>query len=292
LHDCEKGPAAPPSGSKVEGAVSDSITALERAEMAAFADVYRAAGGTLVAAGGLSVRELSSAVLIAARHVDVLALNRVIGLGVLQPATAASVADVIDAFVEIGSPRFFVPIAPVPGAQSLAARFERAGARHYNNWVRLHRSLASIPDAGAGQLTVQQIGASEAGTFGTIVATGFGYPPAIASIASQTVGRPQWQHYLVYDGATAVGAAAMHLAGEAAWFGFAATAATHRGRGAQSALIVRRLADAASAGCRWVSVETAEDTVQKDAPSFRNLRRLGFEVAYVRPNYLWTRPGA
>jgi hypothetical protein len=37
-----------------------------------------------------------------------------------------------------------------------------------------------------------------------------------------------------------------------------------------------------------VSVETAEDTVQRDAPSFRNMQRLGFEVAYARPNYLWT----
>jgi ribosomal protein S18 acetylase RimI-like enzyme len=84
----------------------------------------------------------------------------------------------------------------------------------------------------------------------------------------------------------------MYVTGKAAWFGFAATDAAHRRRGAQQALIVRRLKDAASAGCRWVSVETAEDTVTRDAPSFRNLRRLGFEVAYRRPNYLWSRPSA
>ena len=29
--------------------------------------------------------------------------------------------------------------------------------------------------------------------------------------------------------------------------------------------------------------------VTRDAPSFRNLRRLGFEVAYTRPNYLWAK---
>lgn len=81
----------------------------------------------------------------------------------------------------------------------------------------------------------------------------------------------------------------MYVSGEAAWFGFAATDAAHRRRGAQQGAIVRRLEDAAKAGCTWVSVETAEDTVTKDAPSFRNLRRLGFEVAYTRPNYLWSR---
>jgi hypothetical protein len=51
----------------------------------------------------------------------------------------------------------------------------------------------------------------------------------------------------------------------------------------------RRLADAGAAGCRWVSVETAEQTATRDAPSFRNLTRFGFEVAYRRPNYLWAR---
>ena len=54
-------------------------------------------------------------------------------------------------------------------------------------------------------------------------------------------------------------------------------------------LVRRRLADAAALGCRSVSIETAEDTIARDAPSFRNLRRLGFEVAYARANYLWTR---
>ena len=89
-----------------------------------------------------------------------------------------------------------------------------------------------------------------------------------------------------------IAAAAMFIAGEAAWFGSAATDAAHRRRGAQQALVVRRLHDARQAGCTWVSVETAEDTVTRDAPSFRNLRRLGFTIAYRRPNYLWTRPDA
>jgi hypothetical protein len=47
--------------------------------------------------------------------------------------------------------------------------------------------------------------------------------------------------------------------------------------------------DAAGDGCRWVSVETAEQTPEREAPSFRNLTRLGFTVAYRRPNYLWLR---
>jgi hypothetical protein len=35
-------------------------------------------------------------------------------------------------------------------------------------------------------------------------------------------------------------------------------------------------------------VETAEDTPEKGAPSFRNMLRFGFQVAYVRPNFIYT----
>ena len=35
-------------------------------------------------------------------------------------------------------------------------------------------------------------------------------------------------------------------------------------------------------------VETSEPTDDDPAPSYRNMRRLGFRVAYRRPNYLRT----
>jgi ribosomal protein S18 acetylase RimI-like enzyme len=160
--------------------------------------------------------------------------------------------------------------------------------RHYNNWVRLSRALVDLPEQPATTLVVREIDASLAAPFGQIVATAFGYPPALAPLAVAGVGRPGWRHYLAYFDGTPVAAAGMYLSGSTAWFGLAATDASHRRLGAQQALLVRRLHDAAAAGCSLVSVETAEDSVVKDAPSFRNLRRLGFAVAYVRPNYLWS----
>jgi GNAT superfamily N-acetyltransferase len=184
-----------------------------------------------------------------------------------------------------------VPVAPVAGNEKLSAALERIGARHYNNWMRLHRELTNLPRAIPSSIDVREIGPSEGAAFGAIVAAGFGYPPAIAPIAQQVVGRPHWRHYLAFENGAPIAAAAMYVSGEAAWFGFAATAEAWRGQGAQSALICRRLADAAADGCTSVSVETSEDVIEKNAPSFRNLRRLGFEVAYRRPNYLWTRGG-
>ncbi len=52
-------------------------------------------------------------------------------------------------------------------------------------------------------------------------------------------------------------------------------------------MLARRIRDAAEAGCEMLVVETAEDRPDKPAPSYRNQLRFGFQVAYVRPNYIY-----
>lgn len=267
------------------------VAALELAEVAAITDLYASADATTISECGLSMVALPSGIVTAASRFDVLALNRVVGLGLRDPVTDDTLAQCVAECARATSPRFFLPVAPLPGHEHLAGLLEGAGCRHYNNWVRLQRLLIDLPPAQETDLTVHEIGPGEKDTFGRIVAAAFGYPPALAPLPAQTIGRPHWHHYLAYDGATAIATAAMYLTKDSAWFGFAATDAEHRKRGAQRALVLRRLGDAAAAGCRSVSVETAEDNVHKDAPSFRNLKRLGFDVAYLRPNYLWTAPG-
>lgn len=276
------------------GPMSESIIALELAEIEAFTDLYRAASPDVVAASGLSVTQVGDAMLMAVNRVDVLALNRLVGLGLRSSPSDAALANAVNALEQTGAPRCFVPVAPTGASEDLGARLERRGLRHYNNWMRLRCGLDDLPpgSSSANSLDVRRIGSAEARVFGDLVATAFGYPPKIAPIASQTIGRPHWHHYLAFEGDTPIASGAMYIAGEAAWFGFAATDAAYRKRGAQQALILRRLENAADAGCKWVSVETAEDTVTRDAPSFRNLRRLGFEIAHGRPNYLWVRAAA
>ena len=51
-------------------------------------------------------------------------------------------------------------------------------------------------------------------------------------------------------------------------------------------MIARRIDDARALGCRCLSVETAEDKPGQPAPSFHNVTRLGFRIAYYRDNYL------
>ena len=268
-----------------------TIVPLEAVEAAAFGDLYAAASPDVAAAVGLSVTAGGGATLLAVNRIDVLALNRVIGLGLRQPAGDADLEHLWEQLRASGAPRYFIQVAPVPGHETLIQRLERAGLAHYNNWMRLQRhlnDLDALPAPSPG-IDVREIDRSGGADFSRIVAAAFQYPPMIAPLTEGPIGRPGWRHYLAFDGDTPIAAAAMFVSDTAAWFGFAATDAAHRRRGAQHALVMRRLRDAARAGCTWISVETAEDTVIKDAPSFRNLRRLGFTIAYRRPNYLWTK---
>ena len=70
------------------------------------------------------------------------------------------------------------------------------------------------------------------------------------------------------------------------FLGFYIARPDYRGQGAQSKLLQCRLEDAAKLGCERLVVETAQETAEKPAPSYRNMVRYGFTEAYVRPNYI------
>jgi GNAT superfamily N-acetyltransferase len=68
-------------------------------------------------------------------------------------------------------------------------------------------------------------------------------------------------------------------------FGIAATLEEARGHGCQTALLHRRICDAAEAGCHTLFVETGERVPGRPSASYRNILRAGFEEAYLRPNW-------
>jgi GNAT superfamily N-acetyltransferase len=133
---------------------------------------------------------------------------------------------------------------------------------------------------------VEAIGPERALDFGRINATAFGEPPLLEAWSAAIVGKPDWTTYLADDRETPIACAGIRIAGGVAWMGMAGTLEAYRGRGAQSALIARRLADAREWGCHLVVLETAEDHPDKPAPSYRNQIRFGFRPIYARENWL------
>ena len=102
------------------------------------------------------------------------------------------------------------------------------------------------------------------------------------------VGRPGWRHYLAYDGDLSVACGALYVHDGVGWLGFGGTLPSWQRRGAQSAIIARRIQDAADLGCTLLTVETKEDSPKWPNHSFRNMLRAGFKIAYLRPKYRLT----
>lgn len=268
------------------GVVDERVPELELAEMRGVADLHRAAPDGVARGLGLEVVESGAAQALVTARVDVLALNRVLGLGLFEPIPPRQVGELLARYRRAHVARAFVQVAPSPQMDALVDALLAQGLTRYNNWLRLRRGVDPTPEVDT-DLRVECVGPPYGTAFGEIVAEGFGWSTSTIPWLAASLGRPGWQHYMAFDGKRAVATGALYVAGQTGWMTMAATRPDQRGRGAQSALIARRVTDAARLGCVRLSTETAEPTPTGEAPSFRNLIRLGFEVAYARPNYMW-----
>lgn len=259
--------------------------ALEGVEAEVWSDLYDAATPDVVSTCGLDVTTIDGATAISASRVDVLAFNRVVGLGLDAPATPETLARIVAHYKARNVRRFFVQVSPAATPAALFEALDRSGLRHYNNWVKLYRDVASPPEVST-DLHIERVDAAHATAFAALIAPAFDWPGALRPWLARFVGRPGWRHYMAFDGKVPAATAALYTNGAYGYLGPAATHPDYRRRGAQSALIARRIRDARTLGCETLVTETAEDRAEHPAPSYRNMRRMGFEVAYVRPNYL------
>jgi len=269
----------------------DRVREHERMEMEYWRDWYEAAPPEVAAHLGHAFEVVEGAYLLILSKLDVPVFNRVLGLGLEKPATEAQVDGIIARYKAAGSSRFFVSVSPGAEPASTVSWLEARGFRRFNRWAKVERGVEPVP-AVTTDARIEEVGPEHARTFGDVLCRGVGLPEGMGEWrgkwAGRLLGRQGWRIYMAFDGAKAVGAAGTFVKGEWASLGFAATLPEARGRGVQSALIARRIQDARAMGCRRLSSETAEDTPDRPAPSFHNLTRLGFELAYYRENHLGT----
>ena len=235
---------------------------------------------------GADWAEVGGAVAFGLRGIDVAFFNRVVGLGVARPATPEDVAEVDAFYRDRGIAWSVVQIAEHAQPAELVGWVEAGGWSRSRRWPKLWRSLdGDLPEAHT-DLRIERIGPDRAADYERIVLTAFEMTPELGPIATATIGRQGWTHYLGFDGDVPVSAGSTYVTADVAWLGFGSTLESHRGRGGQSAMFARRLADARTAGCTLAITETGEDLPEEPNPSLRNMIRAGFEVAYVRQNWV------
>ena len=260
------------------------VEALERIEREAWRDLASAAPAGFAARVGLEAHELGQALLLMASRISAFRLNWLSGAG-LAGTDADAIPAAVARFRDAGQRKFFVQIPPSPQAGRVEAQARAAGlAPHPVAWTKFERETRDPPRVET-TLSVREVGGSERDLFAATVAAGYSMPPPIADWLREIVGRPGWSCYVCFADGEPAGAGALIVDEDAAWLGIGATKPAFRRRGGQSALIARRLGDAARRGARFAVTETAIPQPGEPAPSHRNILAAGFRAAYARPNW-------
>jgi hypothetical protein len=186
-----------------------------------------------------------------------------------------------------------VPVAESrPDATEAEAWLGQRGYQHESSWIKLVRD-GTAPDLPENpDVEVFELGEDEADGEGMsqIVADGFGLPHVAGALFFSLPQQDSWRCYTagLASGGGIVATGSMLIQGRVAQLGPGATLERGRGRGCSTALLRRRLLDAAQAGCTTVFVELWECDRDRLALGNRNLRRAGFSEAYRSRS--WERP--
>ncbi len=262
--------------------------ALDAVERRFWRDMWDAVPAGVARERGIEARDFGGvqATIVSALP-EVPMLNLVLGATANGAAEGGDLDRALD-WAESRNVSFYVPVKESAAGGAAAERLLRArGYERGYAWMKFVRD-AHPPrfDHPAG-VDVVPVKDNE-GSFGMIAATGFGLPAWASAFFADLHSRPGWHCYVARVDGEPAACAAMFIDGAIAEFGIAATLEPARGRGCQQALLHRRIADAAAAGCRTLFVETGERIPDRPSASYRNILRAGFEEAYLRPN--WQHP--
>jgi hypothetical protein len=240
---------------------------------------------------GAHVETPGDGVVFAMSALDISLCNRAVGIGVARRAIQSDVEAAVGFFDRLARTDVAAPLSPHATPPDLRVWFEDRGFVPSRNWVKLWHDLRELPTAST-DLRIEVVGPERADDFARIsVIEAYGFPPEIAPAVWATMGRPGWRHYLGFDGDTPVSSGAMRVQDGIAWLGFGATTEGYRRRGGQSAMFARRLQDARDAGCRLAIAETGEESPDSPNPSYHNMLRAGFQLAYARRNWVRRQQG-
>jgi hypothetical protein len=272
---------------------TSAIVSVERVEREAWLDLFSIAAPEVINSLGIRWTHLPAATVFAAREAPLVEFNRALGLGLEQPVTEEDLEAVTAWLRAHGNSASALQLAPLVLSEVVLdwmhkTDLEAAGA----GWTKFWRGTSPVPDhPSQATLVLRLAEPSDAADFGAVVQAGFGAPPPFATWFSGLVGRPKWRIYLAYNGKDPVATGALFIDRGWAWIGVAATLPGYRGRGAQTALLSRRISDGLAAGVAGFTGETSEAVPGQQATqtSYRNLLRAGFSVAYTRVNYRVTK---
>jgi GNAT superfamily N-acetyltransferase len=262
----------------------------QRIEGEAWSDLLLSAPAATRRTLGVHVEHDGDALALVCPGIHHMLVNRLFGLGHDSGLTRERVSQLISLYRERGVSKFLVHLPPAPVPSALPAWLAELGlVRYSRDWVKLARASGPVEEA-RHALRIAPVPPRDAEACAQIVLDAFALPAAALSLFALLPGRPRWHVFAAYDEDRPAAIAALYLRGPTGYLAFAATAPAYRGRGAQAALIERRLRVAFALGARWIVSETGVQSGDDPQHSYHDLTRAGLVPLSLRIN--WAPEGA
>lgn len=270
----------PRSNTDATSPSSADVAAADHIEAAAWRSMFALAPPPM----GLVAERIAGTTALIAPAIPVSLMNRVIGLGVDEPPTDAAIDAIADRYRAAGVKTYWIHASPL--AAGLESRLTSKGFALASRptWAKVLRGTEPPPDV-ATPFALREVGAAHAMELAHVILAAHGMPPPMAPWTAAMVGGGGFRAFAAFDGDTIVAGGFLHLDGAGAWLGLGGTAASHRRRGAQGALMALRIREAISAGATRIATETGEPIDGEPNPSLANMYRMGFRRVATRRNY-------
>ncbi|MDX1483573.1 MAG: GNAT family N-acetyltransferase [Alphaproteobacteria bacterium] len=261
----------------------------ERLERSALESLHEHCPAEARAALGLRlVRVKDVSVAVSSADPSIL-INRAIGLGTEEPATAETIAEVVETYRRhgyrrYGASNYFIHVYEDELSPEAARALDDCGLVRRRGWMKFRRDGAPA-QAVATDLRIERIGPEWADDFGRIVCDAFEMSAAARPMMAGIVHDPRWHLYVSFDGDVPAGAGALFVEDGQGWLEWGATDPAFRRRGSQGAIMAARIDMAAELGCENLFTETGEAVEGDPQHSYGNIERSGFATLGLRANY-------
>jgi hypothetical protein len=236
------------------------------------------------------VRKFGGGIATLLERSDALRVNRVIGVGHRERVNASMLDEIVEFFMASRIRRFGFELGPGSQHDALARWLAERGFSRHAGYSLLVRDLSEPVTHRANGVRAVKAARSDLETSVELAERIFSVPASRRSWALAAARAGQVQHFLVYMGDQPAAVGALLVVEDLAWLGGGGTLTRFRHHGAHAALVATRLRHAARLGCRWAWSETIAPQPGRPQGSRRNLIRLGFHEACLKPNFVWGEP--
>jgi Acetyltransferase (GNAT) family len=263
--------------------------AIETVERDAWLDLFAAVPLDYAEACHVRSKRFDTFALLANKGVPISEFNRTLALGINEPLTEEVFDRLLEWLISNAAPTWAIQLVPEASRAVVDGWMDKRRIKQSGTgWAKFQRNARSAEaPSRSTDLRVGMVGPSESMTFGKVVADGFGFPATVIPWFAALVERPNWRAYLAYEDDVPVGCGSLYIGSGWGWLGIEVTLRDYRGRGAQTALINRRVADGIDAGLIGFTAETGNPLPdeERQSISYQNYLRAGFTKAYTRVNY-------